>query len=156
MWHEPRGPLAAGAAAIALGASVALARRLRRDPRAGRRKEAPGARRVLILGAGFGGLTVAVDLAARLPPDVAQITLVDRVNFHLFTPMLYQVATGLVEPGHIAQPIRPVARKHGFRFRQSEVLGIDLDRRHVVLDDGGLSYDALVHGGVPPLRNEPF
>jgi NADH:ubiquinone reductase (H+-translocating) len=140
---------AAAAVGVALAAGYGLARWFRSRPEADGRyrpRRAPGGKRVVILGAGFGGLTTAMALA-RLVRDgtaAADITLVDRINVHLFTPMLYQVATGLVEPGNIAYPVRAIARRHGFNFREAEVSAIDLDRRRVVCDDGELSYDALV------------
>src|SRR5215216_4077109 len=136
---------AAAATALALGASYGLARWFRRRPEAnGRYRPRPDRRgkRVLILGAGFGGLTTAMELT-KLDSGAA-VTLIDRVNFHLFTPILYQVATGLVEPGHIAYAVRSIAREYGFGFREGEVLEIDLDRSRVVLDSGELAYDALV------------
>jgi NADH dehydrogenase len=104
-----------------------------------------GAPRVLILGAGFGGLTTAVELGRRARTGPAMdVTLVDRGNFHLFTPMLYQVATGLVEPGHVEYPARAIARDYGFRFREGTVEAIDLDRQHVVVGGEPLGYDRLV------------
>ena len=136
---------AAAATAVALGASYGLARWFRRRPEANGRyrpRSDRSGKRVLILGAGFGGLTTAMELA-RLDSG-ATVTLIDRVNFHLFTPILYQVATGLVEPGHIAYAVRSIAREYGFGFREGEVLEIDLERRRVVLDSGELGYDALV------------
>jgi NADH dehydrogenase len=100
---------------------------------------------VLILGSGFGGITTAIELGrmARTGLD-ANVLLVDRVNFHLFTPMLYQVATGLLEPGHVEYPTRQIARKYGFRFRQGQVEAIDLDQRQVTIDGRQLGYDRLV------------
>ena len=56
----------------------------------------------------------------------AQVTLLSRRNFHLFTPLLYQAATGLVDPDHIAQMVRPAARKHGFTFFEGEVANLDI------------------------------
>jgi NADPH-dependent 2,4-dienoyl-CoA reductase/sulfur reductase-like enzyme len=131
-----------------LGAGYGLARWFRARPEANGRytpRPASDAKRVLVLGAGFGGLGVAMELARQLDGDPSvRITLVDRVNFHLFTPMLYQVATGLVEPGHIAYPVRAIAREHGFTFHEAEVTGVDLDRRRVLADFGELPYDVLV------------
>lgn len=101
--------------------------------------------RVVILGAGFGGLQAAMELARALGRERArQVTLVDRQNFHLFTPMLYQVATGLVEPGHIAYPLRLVARRYGFEFRQARVRELDLERRCLATDERALGFDHLV------------
>ena len=97
--------------------------------------------RVVIIGGGFGGLYVAKALG-RAPVEV---TVVDRRNFHLFQPLLYQVATGGLSPGEIASPLRVVLKNH----RNTEVLlgeAIDLDvaNRRVILRDGEVPYDELV------------
>lgn len=98
--------------------------------------------RVLIVGAGFGGLTAARALA-RAPVD---ITVVDRRNFHLFQPLLYQVATAGLNPSDIAWPIRSVlADQANARVRLGEVTGLDAVAREAILDDGRrLPYDWLV------------
>jgi NADH dehydrogenase len=104
--------------------------------------------RVVVVGGGFGGL-YAVRRLRRAPVDV---TLVDRRNFHLFQPLVYQVATGSLAPGEIAAPLRAVfTRDRNVRVVLGEVTGFDLDRRRVVLagpaEDGApseLPYDSLV------------
>jgi NADH dehydrogenase len=98
--------------------------------------------KVLIVGAGFGGLTVARELA-KAPLD---ITVVDRRNFHLFQPLLYQVATAGLNPSDIAWPIRSVLRDQAnARVLLGEVTGIDPNARQAILDDGRrLAYDWLV------------
>jgi NADH:ubiquinone reductase (H+-translocating) len=97
--------------------------------------------RVVIIGAGFGGLTAARALR-RAPVDVI---LIDRNNYHLFTPLLYQVASALLSPGDIAQPVRKLMRPvRNCEFRLGAVTGIDLDARCVRTDLGALSYDYLV------------
>jgi NADH:ubiquinone reductase (H+-translocating) len=97
--------------------------------------------RVIIAGAGFGGLTCARALK-RTPVDVL---LLDRHNYHLFTPLLYQVASALLDPGEIARPIRELIRPlDNVEFRQAEVTGADLDRRLVLTDHGPVPYDYLV------------
>ena len=84
--------------------------------------------RVVVVGAGFGGL-MAVRRLGHMPVDV---TLVDRRNHHLFQPLLYQVATGMLSPGQIAPPIRHVVRKHkNVRVELAEVTDFDLERRVV-------------------------
>ncbi len=97
--------------------------------------------RVVIVGGGFGGLYTAQALGkARL-----QVTLLDRRNFHLFQPLLYQVATGGLSPANIASPLRGVLRRQkNTRVLLAEVTGFDLQRRLVLLADGAEPYDALV------------
>lgn len=97
--------------------------------------------RVVIVGAGFGGLLAAQTLA-RYP---VQITLIDRQNFHTFQPLLYQVATAGLSPGEIAAPIRWILRKNrNVEVLMSEVRDFDLSRRVVKLDDEELGYDYLI------------
>jgi len=99
--------------------------------------------RVVIVGGGFGGLYVAKSLARDERIDV---TLVDRRNFHLFQPMLYQVATGALSPGEIAQPLRSILRgSTNTTVLLGEAAGIDPERHEIVLADGGpIPYDTLV------------
>src|SRR5262249_38430722 len=98
--------------------------------------------KVVIVGAGFGGLQCGRKLA-RKPVDVL---LIDRNNYHLFTPLLYQVASSLLDPSDIAYPVRAVFRRApNVRFRVGEVSGIDLDARTLRLDDGTeVPFDYLV------------
>src|SRR5260370_17593833 len=96
--------------------------------------------RVVILGGGFGGLYAA----KALKKAPIHLTVLDRRNFHLFQPLLYQVATGSLSPGEIASPLRSVLR----RQRNTEVLlgeAVDLDaeRRKLILDSGELEYATL-------------
>jgi NADH:ubiquinone reductase (H+-translocating) len=98
--------------------------------------------KVVIIGAGFGGLAAAKRLANR-PVDV---TLVDRRNHHLFQPLLYQVATAGLSPADIAAPIRSIlAGARNIRILLDEVTGIDRDRGVVSLELGGtLAFDHLI------------
>ncbi len=97
--------------------------------------------RVVIAGAGFGGLTCARALK-RAPVDVL---LVDRNNYHLFTPLLYQVASALLDPGEIARPVRQLIRPlHNADFLQASITGVDLEKRQLLTDHGPLAYDYLV------------
>ena len=81
--------------------------------------------RVVIVGGGFGGLNVARELG-REPR--ASVTLVDRRNFHLFQPLLYQVATGALSPGDIAQPLRSILRRNAnTTVLLGEAVGLDAD-----------------------------
>jgi len=96
---------------------------------------------VVVLGAGFGGLTFAQKFAS----DCARVTVVDRQNHHLFQPLLYQVATAGLAAPDIAQPIRSILRKKpNLTVLLAEVQGIDLAAREVKLKDGTLAYDYLV------------
>lgn len=97
--------------------------------------------RVVIVGAGFGGLAVARGLA-RAEVD---ITLIDRQNHHLFQPLLYQVATAGLSPAEIAWPIRHLFRgQRSTRVLMGEVTSVEPDRRVVMLGDGPIAYDYLV------------
>jgi len=101
----------------------------------------PHTHRVVILGGGFGGLHAAQ--ALRRAP--VQVTLVDRRNFHLFQPLLYQVATGGLSPANIATPLRNVLKKQrNVRVLLGEATGLDPLGRRVILSDGELSYETLV------------
>src|SRR4051812_26837037 len=99
--------------------------------------------RVVIVGGGFGGLYAARTLGK---DDRVAVTLVDRRNHHLFAPLLYQVATGALAPGEIAQPLRSILRKHAnTTVLLGEATGLDAENRVLHLDDGGtLAYDSLV------------
>jgi NADH dehydrogenase len=97
--------------------------------------------RIVIVGAGFGGLTAARSLA-KAP---VQITLIDRRNYHTFQPLLYQVATAGLSPGEIAAPVRSILRSHkNVEVLMAEVSGFDVDRRIVFTDDGEIPYDYLI------------
>ena len=97
--------------------------------------------RVVILGGGFGGLYAA--RALRRAP--VQVTLVDRRNFHLFQPLLYQVATGGLSPANIATPLRNILKRQpNARVLLGEATGLDPLGRRVILSDGEVSYDTLV------------
>jgi NADH dehydrogenase len=97
--------------------------------------------RVVIVGAGFGGLNAARALA-KAP---VQITVIDRKNYHTFQPLLYQVATAGLSPGEIAAPIRSILRSHNnIEVLMAEVTGFDLGRRAVETPEGDVSYDYLV------------
>jgi NADH dehydrogenase len=98
--------------------------------------------RVVIVGGGFGGLKAAQTL--RHAP--VAVTLLDRRNFHLFQPLLYQVATGNLSNAHIAWPLRAILRSQAnVQVLLAEVRDIDAARRRVVLDDGStVEYDTLI------------
>src|SRR6266571_881252 len=111
-------------------------------------KEAP---HVVIVGGGFGGLQVVAGLR-RTP---VEITLVDRRNFHLFQPLVYQVATGALSPAEVASPLRAIFKgQQNVHVLLAEVTGFDLDRGLVTVerlptgDEGrAIAYDTLVVAG---------
>ena len=97
--------------------------------------------RVVVVGAGFGGLNAARSLHD-VPVDVL---LIDRHNYHLFQPLLYQVASGLIDPSEVAHPVRSVLRHaRNADVLMAEVTGIDLDNRCVHTSTGDERYDTLV------------
>jgi NADH dehydrogenase len=97
--------------------------------------------RVVILGGGFGGLYAAKALR-RAPVDV---TLIDRRNFHLFQPLLYQVATGSLSPGEIAEPLRAVLRhQKNANVLLGDAVDLDAQNRRLILADGEVPYDSLI------------
>jgi NADH dehydrogenase len=96
---------------------------------------------VVILGGGFGGL----DAARGFDRADVQVTLIDRHNYHLFQPLLYQVATAALSPGDIASPIRWILRKQkNVQVLLADARAIDAPNRRVVLDRGDLGYDYLI------------
>jgi NADH:ubiquinone reductase (H+-translocating) len=104
--------------------------------------EAGGRRRVVIVGAGFGGLAAA----RKLRHADVDVTLVDRRNHHLFQPLLYQAAAGGLSPSDCASPIRPALKRgSNTAFLMTEVTDVDAAHRQVVLDRGDrLDYDSLI------------
>src|ERR1700745_4122603 len=98
--------------------------------------------RVVILGGGFAGINAATELA-KLPVD---ITIVDRKNYHLFQPLLYQVALAVLSPADIAQPIRSLMRDYpNISVLMDEAVGFDLQEQRVHLKTGvELEYDYLI------------
>jgi NADH dehydrogenase len=101
--------------------------------------------RIVVLGGGFAGLEAIGVLERRFRgrADVDLLLVSDR-NYLLFTPLLPQVASSLVEPRHIIQPIRDLRGRRRFRFRRDEVLDIDLVGRRVILAEGVVEYDRLL------------
>src|SRR5436853_1029011 len=97
---------------------------------------------VVILGGGFGGLMAAKALRRH----AVRVTLLDRHNYHLFQPLLYQVATASLSPGDVASPIRRILRhQRNVEVLLANVREIDPRGRRVVIDDGeSVTYDYLV------------
>jgi len=114
--------------------------------------------RIVVLGGGFAGLEAIRVLERRLGgrADIELLLISDR-NYLLFTPLLPQVASSLVEPRHIVQPIRDIRGARRFRFRRDMVRDIDLTARRVILAEGSVDYDRLVIaiGGVTPTFGIP-
>jgi NADH dehydrogenase len=110
---------------------------------------------VVIVGGGFGGLSATDELSK----EGFRVTLLDRFPYNTFQPLLYQVATGGLNPGDITYALRYFAARHeGVRFRVAEVVGIDHDQRQVICDDGDrVDFDYLIisngittnHFGIP-------
>src|SRR5881397_3370750 len=97
--------------------------------------------RVIIVGSGFGGLEAAKKLACK---DV-HVTVIDRTNYHLFQPLLYQVATAALSPADIAAPVRAVLSKcKNVEVMLAEVQSVDVDGKKVKMTDGEVGYDFLV------------
>jgi NADH dehydrogenase/putative oxidoreductase len=100
-----------------------------------------GAKRVAIVGAGFGGVAAALELRHAW----ARVTLIDRHNYHLFQPLLYQVATATLSPADIAAPIRALLRgQQNCRVLMEQATGVDAGRREVVLSSARVPFDYLV------------
>ena len=97
--------------------------------------------RVVIIGAGFGGL----EAAKKLSGGAVRVTVVDRMNYHLFQPLLYQVATAALSPADIAAPVRAILSKcENMEVILAEVQSIDVNARKVKMVDGELDYDYLI------------
>ena len=97
--------------------------------------------RIVVIGAGFGGIN-AVQEFQRLDADVL---LIDRRNYHLFQPLLYQVATAGLSPSDISYPVRAIFRnQHNARFMMAEVNHIDLENQCLITSLGGIPYDFLI------------
>ena len=101
-------------------------------------------KRVVIVGMGFGGMHAAKSLAG----SHLEVILVDRTNYHLFQPLLYQVATAGLEKESIAYPVRALARSwYHMTFQMRQVTGLDLSAKKILTDSGELGYDYLILAG---------
>src|SRR6476661_3757961 len=97
--------------------------------------------RVVIVGAGFGGLEAAKKLAC----EPVQLTIIDRTNYHLFQPLLYQVATAALSPADIAAPIRGVLSKYSnVDVMLTEVRSVDVNAKKVITTEREVAYDYLI------------
>lgn len=102
-------------------------------------------KRIVVVGAGFGGLEAVtqLDRKFRRDPDVEILLLSDR-NYLLFTPLLPQIASSYTDPRHIVQAVREIRGGEKFRFRREAALAVDAPNRRVIVDSGTINYDALV------------
>src|SRR5438309_10907631 len=104
---------------------------------------APKQPQVIIVGAGFGGLEAAKQLACK---DV-HLTVIDRTNYHLFQPLLYQVSTAALSPADIAAPVRAILSKcKNVAVILAEVESVDVEARKVKMVDLEIDYDYLILG----------
>jgi NADH dehydrogenase FAD-containing subunit/uncharacterized membrane protein YphA (DoxX/SURF4 family) len=101
----------------------------------------PDGPHVVIVGAGFGGMACA----AGLRHEPVRVTLIDRENYHLFQPLLYQVATAALSPADITTPVRAVFRDHArMQVLRGTVTAVDAAARRVIVDGRAIAYDTLV------------
>ena len=97
--------------------------------------------RIVIVGAGFGGIALAKQFARE---DV-QVTIIDRHNFHLFQPLLYQVSTAILSEDELASPIRTFFRDNAnVEFFMAKAQGVDAERHVVLTDHGEVPYDYVI------------
>src|ERR1700731_402557 len=112
-------------------------------------------KRVVVVGAGFGGLEATADLDRMFRGDRGvEIVLISDQNYLLFTPLLPQIASSYTDPRHIVQAVREIRGRRKFRFRREAVRAVDVSRRSVIVDSGAIEYDALVL--TPGARTEFF
>src|SRR5437016_14261027 len=96
---------------------------------------------IVIIGAGFGGL----EAAKKLSCQEVRVTVIDRTNYHLFQPLLYQVATAALSPADIAAPVRAVLSKcNNMEVMLAEVQSVDVDAKKIKTTDMDITYDFLI------------
>src|SRR3954469_2484993 len=109
---------------------------------------------VVVVGAGFAGASALQELAH----ENVRVTLIDQHPYNTFQPLLYQVATGGVNPGDVTYPLRALSARRGARYRRAKVIGIDHENRRVLVDEGApIDFDYLIiaigsttnHFGIP-------
>lgn len=101
-------------------------------------------KKVVILGGGFGGLSAMAHIRKHIKRKTVQVTLIDKHNFSLFTPMLPEVVSGNVKPDNIVLPLREICVKSGVTFVKDKVMSINPDANMVVCEDGSYEYDYLI------------
>src|SRR6202521_4371949 len=112
-------------------------------------------KRVIVVGAGFGGLQAVTDLDRMFRGDRnIEVLLVSDQNYLLFTPLLPQIASSYTDPRHIAQAVREIRGRRRFRFRREGVRAVDIPNRRLIFDTGSVAYDALILA--PGARTEYF
>lgn len=113
--------------------------------------------KIVVVGGGFGGLYAALTLQKELGPDLAEVTLVDQRNYFTFTPLLPEVAAGILGGAHVTYPFRFLSRSGRLRFIQGRVQAFDLETRTVETERATLPYDFLIValGSVPFFFGNP-
>jgi NADH dehydrogenase len=102
-------------------------------------------KRIVVVGAGFGGLEAVAHLDSMFHHDPdAEIILISDQNYLLFTPLLPQIASSYTDPRHIVQAVREIRGRKKFRFRRESVRAVDVPDRRVIVDSGAIDYDALI------------
>lgn len=96
---------------------------------------------IVVVGGGFAGLKFAKQMFNN---SFYNVTLIDKNNYNYFTPLLYQVATGFLDPSGISYPFRKLFRNKGISFRMAEVLAVDTESQTIYLNEGEMAYDYLV------------
>ena len=101
-------------------------------------------KKIVILGAGFGGLYAYKSIAKEFYDDEIEVTIVNRNNYFLFTPMLHEVATGSVGHHQVVESVRQIVHKDHTKFHVAELLSVDCEEKVVKTSVGELSYDILI------------
>ncbi len=101
-------------------------------------------KKIIILGAGFGGLFAAKHLLQTCKPSDVEITLINKTNYFLFTPMLHEVATGGLNRHNIVEPIRDILKAKNFNFLLAHVEKVDCNKRIIITSAGNVRYDLLI------------
>src|SRR6202521_4287597 len=102
-------------------------------------------KRIVVVGAGFGGLEATTDLNRMFCGDAGvEIVLISDQNYLLFTPLLPQIASSYTDPRHIVQAVREIRGRRKFRFRRDIVRAVDPANQRLVLESGPIDYEALI------------
>jgi len=101
-------------------------------------------KKIVIVGAGFGGIYVARKLKKLIKSGLVEVTLINKTNYFLFTPLLHEVATGGLSPISATEPIREIIRNTGIQFKQAEVTTINLSEKVIETNSEKIKFDYLV------------